>query len=108
VTAVGMRADHGPPLDEDLQDLLARAARVDVEAFMRFYDATSGYAFSLAVVRARLRGLHGSRAREVAGHEVGRLFVHAWRSAAQHRSSGLSSLAWLLTLDVPEGPLRDA
>lgn len=81
-----------------LADELARAASGDTEAFMRFYDATSGYVFGLALARASARGLHGDTARIVAEREVESWYVRAWSRSAQHRGSGLSPLAWVLTL----------
>jgi len=85
-------------LADQLADQLARAADGDTDAFMRFYDATSGYAFGLALTRARTRGLRGSAARAFAEREVERWYAQAWSRCADQRSSGLSPLAWVLTL----------
>lgn len=71
-----------------LADLLARAGRGDADAFMRFYDDTSGAAYRLA------RAVCPDAA---AAEELTRsLYVRAWTHAAQHAESGLSPVAWLV------------
>ncbi len=85
---------------QDLCDLLARASLGDVDAFMRFYDATSGYAFALGVARARVTGRDRATVLEAASDATVRRFTRAWEDAAEHRSSGLSPLAWLLSLPI--------
>lgn len=84
-----------------LAELLARSAAGDTDAFLGFYDATSCYVFTLEVIRARMHGAGGALARSTAARATGAIFVHAWRHAAEHASSELSALAWLLTLSVP-------
>jgi RNA polymerase sigma-70 factor (ECF subfamily) len=85
---------------DDLGGLLARSASGDVEAFARFYDATSAQAYTLAVARCRARGLKAAAVRRDAAAEVERRFLLAWRLAAQQPASSCSPLAWLLGLDA--------
>ena len=100
-------ATDGAAAAQDLGDLLARASLGDVDAFMRFYDATSGYAFALDVARARVTGRGGATALEAASDATARRFTRAWEDAAEHRSSGLSPLAWLLSLPISAaGPME--
>ncbi|WP_246004959.1 hypothetical protein [Nocardioides marmorisolisilvae] len=90
-----------PRYDADpapLADLLTRAAGGDTDAFMRFYDATSGQVFCLALTRARSRGLRGAGVHAAADRDVEDAYVHAWARCAEHAGSGLSPLAWLLSL----------
>jgi len=77
---------------------LALAATGDTEAFMRFYDATSQCAFTLALARARSRGLRGTQAQRSAESETEAAYVEAWRRCDEHRSSDLSPMAWLFSL----------
>ena len=88
--------------DAALADLLAAAAEGDTDAFMRFYDCTSGYAYALEMQRARGRNLRtpARRIRVLAEEATARRFVEAWRHAADQCTSGRSPLAWLLTLPV--------
>jgi hypothetical protein len=85
-------------IDADLGRLLARAARGDTGAFMRFYDATSRCAFGLALAKARARGLRGGQAEREAMVESEVCYVRAWARSHEHATSGLSPLAWLLSL----------
>jgi RNA polymerase sigma-70 factor (ECF subfamily) len=82
----------------ELADELARAATGDTEAFMRFYDATSGYVYGLALARARSRGLRAAAAQAFAQREVEAWYALAWTRCSEHRASGLSPLAWVLAL----------
>lgn len=78
-----------------LASLLSRAADGDLEAFTDFYDHTAGTAYRVATVLT---------ADLVAAEDLTQqLYVQAWRSAAQHRPSGLSPVAWLL---LPAARLR--
>lgn len=70
--------------------LLQRSARGDVDAFMRFYDATCAVTYRWALLI--------DADRERAGRRTCAIYERAWRSAAQQPSSGLSPLAWLITL----------
>lgn len=90
-----------------LADELDRAALGDTDAFMRFYDATSGYVFGLALTRARSRGLRGASARTFAEREVEAWYARAWTCCAQQRTSGLSPLAWVLALPPAPTPEND-
>lgn len=85
----------------DLTELLARIARGDADAFGRFYDATCRQAHLLALARASRRGLGRVASEAVAARETRQRYLLAWRLAALHPSSGLSPLAWLLSLDEP-------
>jgi|GEM_PF-5424696 len=80
---VGGRRGEG-----DLSALLGRAAHGDVDAFMRFYDAT------VAVVYRYARARSGDPAK--ADELTRALYARAWRAAPGHHRSGLSPLAWLL------------
>ncbi len=90
---------------DELADHLDGGATGDVEAFMRFYDATSGCAFGLALTRAWARGLRGTAARAFAERELLDGYVRAWLPCAEQRASGLSPLAWFLAL--PAATSRD-
>lgn len=80
----------------DLAGLLAAAAGGDRDAFRRFYDATSSRAFHLELVRARSRGAAFPRA--AAERATADRFLRAWLAAPEYPASGLSPLAWLLSL----------
>lgn len=85
-----------------LESLLARAAHGRLDDFARFYDRTSGYAFAVAMNHARARGLQGEQARAAAEDETHARYVEAWVRAGDQPESGLSPLAWLLSLPVPQ------
>lgn len=87
---------------DGLAHLLLASARGDREEFRRFYDATSSRAFHLELVRARARGaVHPRTAAERATADR---FLRAWRAAPEYAASGLSPVAWLLTLPTsPSG-----
>jgi hypothetical protein len=95
-------------VDRELDELLVSAAAGDVDAFMRFYDATSRWVFALERVRAVRCGRDRRQVRAAAVRASGARFVQAWTSAADQESSGLSPLAWLLTLPTvqPEEATR--
>jgi hypothetical protein len=88
--------------DDRLAGLLAEAAEGDTEAFSQFYDAASERVLTLAAMRAWTSGLRGVALRQTAELAARRRFLVAWRQAAQHRRSGLSSMAWLLTLELAD------
>lgn len=78
---------------EHLADLLADAAAGDEQAFMRFYDHTSGVAYGVALRRS---------ADPVAAREATRaLYLRAWQHVHGYAGSGLSPLAWLLSSELP-------
>ncbi|HVK29985.1 MAG TPA: hypothetical protein VM575_16715 [Nocardioides sp.] len=89
----------------DLADLLLASARGDRDAFRRFYDATSSRAFGLELVRARSRAVPYPRA--TAERATTDRFIRAWRAAPEYAGSGLSPLAWLLSLPT-SGPAERA
>lgn len=93
MTSVGCATAHS-----ELAAHLARAAEGDTDAFMRFYDATIGCAFTLAISRARACGLPAVTARAWAEREVEARYTWAWSCCAEQPSSGLSPLAWVLAL----------
>lgn len=86
--AAGVEAGH-------LATLLARASDGDLEAFTDFYDHTAGTAYRVATALADDQAAAEDLTQE--------LYIHAWRSAATHRTSGLSPVAWLL---LPAARLR--
>lgn len=85
-------------MDDDLAELLLRSAGGDRWAFLRFYDATRVAVYRLELMRA------GEA--ESAEQAAAARFVEAWRRAGAHLASGLSPLAWLLSL--PVAPARRA
>ncbi len=101
---LGTRAKVPDAAGADPAQLLLRAAEGDTAAFMKFYDLTNSHAFCLALARARLVGMAEERAHAAAEEETLRRFVHAFRCAGEHATSGLSALAWLLTLDPRVAP----
>lgn len=91
MTHLDVRTTAPPPpaaADPDLAELLRRSARGDVDAFMRFYDATVQTVFDLA----RLR----HRDPRVVEQTVRSIYDNAYRRAADHAASDLSPRAWLL------------
>lgn len=82
-----------PDSRADLAALLTRSAAGDLDAFMEFYDATCHTAYRLA--RCTLRDP------AVAEEAVLRLYLLARQRAGEQAGSGLSPLAWLLTLPHP-------
>ncbi len=74
---------------EHLAHLLDRAGRGDQDAFLAFYDQTSGVAY-----RAMLQRYDDPQTAEAATHA---LYVRAWDLAPRQARSGLSPLAWLLS-----------
>ena len=87
-------------MNQELAGLLQRSARGDVKAFLWFYDSAYRRAFALEAARARVRGADGAQARAEAAAATEARFVEAWRRAGHFESSGLSPLAWLLSLPV--------
>ncbi|MFH8796486.1 sigma-70 family RNA polymerase sigma factor [Streptomyces sp. NPDC017941] len=86
VVHIGTRATPGP----DLQELLARVARGDQEAFASVYDVVAGPV--LGVVRRVLRD--HAQSEEVA-QEV---LVEVWRTAPRYRKALGTAMNWVLTL----------
>lgn len=70
--------------------LLAQASTNDPDAFMRFYDLTAPIALRLEL----LRTADAERAAEALTSR----FLQAWYRSGQHARSGLTPLAWLLSL----------
>lgn len=75
-----------------LADLLARVARGDLDAFLAFYDATRQATWRLELCRHR----DPARAQQAASDR----YLAAWILADGYPHSGLSPLAWLLSLAV--------
>ncbi|MEU1020280.1 sigma-70 family RNA polymerase sigma factor [Streptomyces sp. NPDC005900] len=86
VVRIGSRSAPGP----DLQELVARVARGDQEAFPGVYDAVAGPV--LGVVRGVLRD--HAQSEEVA-QEV---LVEVWRTAPRYRPGLGTAMNWVLTL----------
>ncbi|MFF8653668.1 sigma-70 family RNA polymerase sigma factor [Streptomyces huasconensis] len=86
VVRIGSRSAPGP----DLQELVARVARGDQQAFSGVYDAVAGPV--LGVVRGVLRD--HAQSEEVA-QEV---LVEVWRTAPRYRPDLGTAMNWVLTL----------
>ncbi|WP_030571138.1 sigma-70 family RNA polymerase sigma factor [Streptomyces aureocirculatus] len=86
VVHIGSRTTPGP----DLQELIARVARGDQEAFASAYDVVAGPV--LGVVRRVLRD--HAQSEEVA-QEV---LVEVWRTAPRYRKTLGTAMNWVLTL----------
>lgn len=79
-------------------ELLRLSAAGDVDAFMRFYDATCAHAYQWALRR--------HRDRERADEAIRALYAQAWVSAAEHADSGVSPVAWLISRGYPRHRAR--
>lgn len=105
-TAEARRAEHGRAVTstscarwrDHLALLLERAGRGDEDAFLQFYDLTSGVAY-----RAMRLRYDDPETAEAATHA---LYVRAWDLAPRQATSGLSPLAWLLS--GPTEPIATA
>ncbi|MET8682713.1 sigma-70 family RNA polymerase sigma factor [Streptomyces sp. NPDC004732] len=86
VVRIGSRSAPGP----DLQELLARVARGDQQAFTGVYDAVAGPV--LGIVRGVLRDHAQS---EEVTQEV---LVEVWRTAPRYRPDRGTAMTWVLTL----------
>ena len=95
-----------PLLDEGTPDtghrqvldrLVERAALGDRTAFERFFDLTAQRVYRAELVRARGRA-------PVAERAARDRYLTAWTSARSYRHSGLSPLAWLMSLPVRSDP----
>ncbi|MET9544379.1 sigma-70 family RNA polymerase sigma factor [Streptomyces sp. NPDC006627] len=86
VVRIGSRSAPGP----DLQELVARVARGDQQAFSGVYDAVAGPV--LGVVRGVLRDHAQS---EEVTQEV---LVEVWRTAPRYRPDLGTAMNWVLTL----------
>ncbi|GAB4296387.1 MAG: sigma-70 family RNA polymerase sigma factor [Roseovarius sp.] len=76
--------------DAEIEDLIARLARGDREAFDRLYSAVSGQLFGLCIRVLRDRALAEDALQEA--------WVRIWRNAGRYRRTGASPKAWLVTL----------
>ncbi|HET9877278.1 MAG TPA: sigma-70 family RNA polymerase sigma factor [Mycobacterium sp.] len=83
-----MSAAPRPP--GDLDALLRRVARRDVDAFAAFYDLTRSRVFGLVARVLRDPGYSEETVQEV--------YLQVWQSAAKFDPAAGSALAWLLTL----------
>ncbi|MCX6395481.1 MAG: hypothetical protein NTV23_03250 [Propionibacteriales bacterium] len=81
-------------------ELLQRSAAGDVDAFMSFYDQTCAVVFEWA--------LRSQRDRARAEDLTRALYARAWVSASDHASSGISPLAWLISIAPPRNPVAPA
>jgi RNA polymerase sigma-70 factor (ECF subfamily) len=82
--------DRLPLVTEDLDDLLRRVARQDVDAFAVLYDRTRARVFGLITRVLRDGGYSEETTQEV--------YLQVWRNAATYDPSSGSALAWLMTL----------
>jgi RNA polymerase sigma-70 factor (ECF subfamily) len=74
----------------DLEALLGRVARQDVEAFAAFYDRTRARVYGLVTRVLRDPGYSEETTQDV--------YLQVWRTAAAFDARSGSALAWLLTL----------
>jgi RNA polymerase sigma-70 factor, ECF subfamily len=74
----------------ELDALLRRAARHDVDAFARFYDLTRARVYGLVTRVLRDPGYSEETTQDV--------YLQLWRDAASFDPAAGSALAWLLTL----------
>ncbi|MFI1678144.1 MULTISPECIES: ECF RNA polymerase sigma factor SigK [unclassified Streptomyces] len=86
VVRIGSRSAAGP----DLQELLARVARGDQQAFTGVYEAVAGPV--LGVVRGVLRD--HAQSEEVTQD----VLVEVWRTAPRYRPDRGTAMTWVLTL----------
>ncbi|WP_299564146.1 sigma-70 family RNA polymerase sigma factor [uncultured Sulfitobacter sp.] len=75
---------------QDIEDLIARVALKDRDAFSKLYDATSAKLFGVA-----LRVLNNKAAAEDAMQDS---YVKIWKNAHRYQSNGLSPMTWLITI----------
>lgn len=88
---IGYRSMTRPPrLSSDLDALLRRAARRDIDAFAAFYDRTRTRVYGLVLRLLRDAGYSEETTQEV--------YLEVWRTAQTYDSAKGSALAWLLTL----------
>jgi RNA polymerase sigma-70 factor (ECF subfamily) len=78
------------PPSSDLDGLLHRVARQDVDAFAAFYDRTCSRVFGVVTRVVRDPGYSEETTQEV--------YLQVWRGAAKFDPAAGSALAWLLTL----------
>jgi RNA polymerase sigma-70 factor (ECF subfamily) len=81
---------RSPEVTGDLDALMRRVARQDVDAFAMFYDRTRARVFGLVS-----RVLRDPGYSEETTHDV---YLQVWRNAAKFDPGAGSALAWLLTL----------
>jgi len=79
-----------PLVTTDLDELLRRVARQDVEAFAAFYDSTRARVFGLVTRVLRDPGYSEETTQDI--------YLQVWRSAANYDPAAGSPLAWLMTL----------
>ncbi len=75
---------------QDIEDLIARVALKDRDAFSKLYDATSAKLFGVS-----LRVLNNRPAAEDAMQDS---FVKIWKNAHRYQVNGLSPMTWLITI----------
>ncbi len=75
---------------EDLGSLIGRVGQADRKAFGALFSATSPKLFGLLI------RILGNRA--TAEEALQDVFVRVWRGAARFEATGLSPMAWLLTI----------
>jgi len=77
-------------MTSDLDALLRRVARQDVDAFGQFYDHTRSRVYGLVTRVLRDPGYSEETTQEV--------YLQVWRNASSYNPAAGSALAWLLTL----------
>jgi RNA polymerase sigma-70 factor (ECF subfamily) len=88
---ISYRSMTGPPrLTSDLNALLRRVARRDVDAFAAFYDHTRARVYGLVMRVLRDPGYSDETTQEV--------YLAVWRTAATFDPARGSALSWLLTM----------
>lgn len=88
---IGYRSMTAPPQQSsDLDALLRRVARRDVDAFAAFYDHTKTRVYGMVTRVLRDSGYSEETTQEV--------YLEAWRTAAGFDSAKGSALSWLLTM----------
>lgn len=89
--SIGYRSMTGPPrLSSDLDALLRRVARRDVDAFAAFYDRTRTRVYGLVARVLRDSGYSEETTQEV--------YLEVWRTAGSYDSAKGSALSWVLTM----------
>lgn len=89
--ALGYRSMNGSPWQRsDLDALVRRVARRDVDAFAEFYDHTKARVYGLVSRVLRDPGYSDETTQEV--------YLEVWRNAERYDPEKGSALSWLLTM----------
>ncbi len=82
--------DRLPLVTTDLDELLRRVARQDVDAFATFYDQTRARVFGLVTRVLRDPGYSEETTQDI--------YLQVWRSADTYNPAAGSPLSWLMTI----------